>query len=46
MLPMLTSIQRLLPRTPQVLMQSEGRWPRICARRRQAHQQSEVCHVL
>ena len=46
MLPMLISIERLGQQTPQVLRQSEGRWPRICARSCQAHQQSEVCHVL
>jgi hypothetical protein len=43
---MLKNIGRLLPQTPQTLMQSEGRWPRICARPHRAHQQSEVCHVL
>jgi hypothetical protein len=43
---MLKNIGRLLTQTPQVMMQSEGRWPRICARAAQAHQQSEVCHVL
>ncbi len=42
---MLNHIGRLLVEPPQAMMQSEGRWPRICARA-QAHQQSEVCHVF
>jgi hypothetical protein len=41
----LKQIAGLVLETPQALMQSEGRWPRICARR-QACQQSEVCHVF
>lgn len=42
---MLKNREPLLASTPQTLLQSEGRWPRICARA-QAHQQSEVCHVF
>ncbi len=42
----LSDTSRMHSLTPHALVESEGRWPRICALPRWPGQQSEVRHVF